>query len=99
MGEKKKVSAFCDEKEAANPYYIRGRVNQEKKQVECLSSKRVIFKYECQSKDDRYCKDVEIGCFLFKEQLAKRLKIIHQSLSENILSCYFGLKPDMNLNP
>ena len=92
MGEKKNISAFCEEKEAANPYYIRAIVNKKTNKVDCLSSKRVLLKYKCETKNDRYCKDKEIGCYLFKEQLAKRLKISHQSLNQNILSCYFDIK-------
>jgi len=98
MGKSLKVAPFCEEKEAANPYYIRAVVDKESKKVQCLSSKRVIIKYQCKSKEDTYCKDVEVGCFLFKEQLAKRLKIVHQSLTDqNILNCYFDVRVDMNI--
>ncbi len=90
MGDKMEISKFCDEKEAANPYYTRAIVKKNKK-VECQSGKRVILKWQCEGKTDKYCQDEEVGCFLFKEKLARRLKIAHQSLSSDkkTLSCYF----------
>ena len=92
MGEVLDVIAFCDKKEAANPYFTRAVVDKEKEAVKCQSAKRVIIKWQCEGKQDRYCKDVEIGCFLFKEKLARRLKIVHQSLTdEKVLNCYFGI--------
>jgi hypothetical protein len=101
MGKKVEISKFCDHKEAANPYFIRGTVDKVKKKVICLSSKRVILKYECEGKKDRFCVDAEIGCFLLKEKLARRLKISHQSLSnKKILNCYFDIGTnslDMNI--
>ena len=101
MGEKKEISKFCDHKEAANPYFIRGIVDKKKRKVVCLSSKRVIIKYGCEGKADQYCKDAEIGCFLLKEKLAKRLKISHQSVTDKkVLNCYFDIGTnslDMNI--
>ena len=98
MGKKVEVAKFCDYKEAANQYFIRGIVNKTKKRVICLSSKRVIIKYSCEGKKDRFCEDAEIGCFLIKEKLARRLKISHQSLTDSVtpsenkvLNCYFDI--------
>ena len=95
MGKAVKVVRFCDEIEAANPYFTRAIISKSKKQVICQSAKRVVIKYECEGKADRYCKDVDMGCFLFKEMLARRLKLAHQSLTDNqlkdkkFLNCYF----------
>ncbi|MFT6632428.1 MAG: hypothetical protein ACJAS4_002391 [Bacteriovoracaceae bacterium] len=90
MGTKVAVVKFCDEVEASNPYFTRALVSKTKRKVICQSAKRVIVKWECEGKDDRFCKDIEIGCFLFKEKLARRLKLVHKSLTENkYLNCYF----------
>lgn len=98
MGKKVKVDAFCDEKEAGNPYYIRAFVDKETKQVKCQSARRVRIHYKCLKNDKKYCKDAEVGCFLFKEQLAKRLKLVHNSLGDDgILKCYFDVRVDMNI--
>ena len=100
MGKKVEVDSFCNEKEAANPYYTRAVVSKDKK-VKCYSGKRVLLKWQCEGKEDKYCKDEEIGCFLMKEKLAKRLSISHQSLDKETqtLKCYFDAQYDIfNLN-
>ena len=90
MGTTVNITPFCDETEAANPYYSRAIVSKTEKKVICQSAKRVVIKWECEGKKDRYCRDSEIGCFLFKERLAKRLKLVHQSITDKkYLNCYF----------
>ena len=93
MGEVKAVAPFCDLKEAANPYYIRAIVLEESKKVECLSAKKVVIKYACEGKNDKHCLDSEIGCFMLREKLAKRLQTTHDSFTENkkYLNCYFEI--------
>jgi hypothetical protein len=100
MGEKVKVVKFCDEAEASNPYFTRAIVSKSKRKVICQSAKRVIIKWECEGKEDNYCKDIDVGCFLFKEKLARRLKLVHKSLTENkYLNCYFDTqKNEMEFN-
>jgi len=100
MGTAVDVMKFCDEKEAANPYFTRAKVDKTTKKVICQSSRRVVLKWECESKSDRYCKDIEVGCFLFKEKLARRLKLVHQSLTDGkYLNCYFDTQVNtMDLN-
>lgn len=99
MGRKVEVAKFCDEKEAGNPYYIRAFIDKESKKVKCLSAKRVILHHRCEPSNDKYCEDSEVGCFLYKEQLAKRLKVAHQSISDDkILKCYFDVRVNMNLD-
>lgn len=88
MGTKVSVFKFCDEVEGGNPYLSRAIVG--KNVVICHSAKRVIIKWECEGKKDKYCKDKDIGCFLFKEKLARRLKLAHGSLVDNkYLNCYY----------
>lgn len=87
MGEKVSPIEYCLQKEITNPYLTRAVISKGK--VTCKSAKRVIIKWECEGKDDKYCKDVEIGCFLFKEILARRLKLAHSSLEDSVLNCYF----------
>lgn len=101
MGVKKSVIDFCDYKEAANPYFARAIVSKKNKTVICQSSKRVILKWKCEGKTDKYCKDPEIGCFLLKEKMARRLKLAHRSLTDkkSYLNCYFDTqKNSLKLN-
>lgn len=100
MGKKVFISKFCEVVEASNPYYTRGKIDKLSKAVHCLSAKRVILKWECEGESDQYCKDKEVGCFLFKEKLAYRLKLVHASLTEKkFLNCYFDTNEnELNLN-
>jgi hypothetical protein len=101
MGEVKQAIDFCDHIEAKNPYFARAIVSKEDRTVRCQSSKRVILKWKCEGKLDKYCKDPDVGCFLLKEKMARRLKLAHKSLTENgkILNCYFDTqKNSLKLN-
>lgn len=99
MGDIVDVIKFCDEQEITNPYLTRALVKKDKT-IRCVSGKRVVIKWECEGKEDKYCKDPDIGCFLFKEKLARRLKLIHQSVTDKKhLNCYFDIKrEELNLN-
>lgn len=96
MGQKVEVSKFCDQKTQDDPYYIRAVINKEQKKIICKSAKRVHIKYACESKDDQFCQDKEIGCYLMQEKFAKRLKSAHVSILDGpkgkILSCHFTPK-------
>lgn len=100
MGKSVKVIKYCDDVEAANPYFTRAIVSKNKKVIVCQSAKRVIIKWECEGATDKYCKDIDLGCFFFKEKLARRLKLAHKSLTDGkILNCYFDTQVnDINLN-
>jgi len=93
MGLKKNVIEFCDLKESDNVFLARAYIDEEKKSVKCRSGRSVIFKWKCEGKNDRYCKDADIGCFLVKEKLARNLKLNHKALDKKsrTLSCYFDL--------
>lgn len=83
------VTTFCETKLAADPYLIRGFVENAK--AYCQSATRVILKYSCESKSDEYCKDSSIGCYKLKDKLAKRLKTVHHSIiDKKELNCYFS---------
>jgi hypothetical protein len=97
MKEVVNVTKFCEKELVEDPYLARGKVVDNK--VQCVSSSRVIFKYEC-DKGESLCDDHEIGCFQVKEKLATRLQINHSSITDkNILNCYFSKNSiDLDLN-
>ena len=53
MGKKVQVSDFCEKELAQDPYYLRGWVDADTKEVVCQSGKQVIFKYLCVKLADR----------------------------------------------
>lgn len=100
MGKKVNVSDFCDKEMAHDPYFLRGYVNEETKEVICQSGKKVIFKYQCvRLADKRICgQSAEISCKEIRQKLARRLDIVHQSFTKNEkgikeLNCYFESLP------
>tara|TARA_Y100000768_G_scaffold209963_1_gene158147 strand:+ start:24484 stop:24993 length:510 start_codon:yes stop_codon:yes gene_type:complete len=92
MGEVKDIAPFCAYQERMNDHYARAVVSEKSKEVFCISSRRVILKYACDGKEDRFCESSEKGCFFLKEKLAKKLSLKHHSLLDQTLSCYFDQK-------
>lgn len=100
MGKKVDVSKFCEKELAADPYYLRGSVDRDNKEVVCLSGKKVLFKYLCvKAKDKALCSsEAKSACQYIQGKLARRLDIVHSSFTENHkrikqLNCYFESLP------
>lgn len=100
MGKKIKVGKFCDKEMVTDPYYIRAYINKDSKQVVCHSGKKVTFKFQCvRQKEHRLCEaTAKSSCSKIKEKLAKRLDIVHSSVTKNEkgikeLNCYFESLP------
>lgn len=100
MGKKIDVAAFCDKAMVADPYYLRAYVDKDSKEVVCHSGKKVLFKYQCVKLADRkLCEtSAKVSCEQMKQKLAKRLDIVHSSVTKNAkgikeLNCYFESLP------
>ncbi len=100
MGKKIQVRQFCEKKLAADPYYLRAYVDKEDKEVVCVSGKKVLFKYQCVKLSDRaLCSQTaEKSCLQIREQLAKRLDLVHSSFVKSEkgirqLNCFFESLP------
>jgi hypothetical protein len=100
MGKKIAVADFCEKELAADPYYLRAYVEKDSKKVICHSGKKVIFKYQCVKLADRRLCDGEakMSCSELKQKIAKRLDIVHASVTKNDkgikeLNCYFESLP------
>jgi hypothetical protein len=100
MGTKVEAGKFCEKAMVQDPYYLRGHVDLDKKEIICHSGKKVIFKYQCaklaaQSKCSRPPK---VSCEEFRKKLAYRLDLVHASVTKNEkgiseLNCYFESLP------
>lgn len=100
MGKKADVGVFCDKEMAADPYYLRGYIDQTKKEVICVSGKKVIFKFLCvRKKDEKMCNlEAKKACEFIQGKLAKRLDLVHSSFLKNEkgqkqLNCFFESLP------
>lgn len=100
MGKKADVGIFCEKEMAADPYYLRGYVDQDKKEIVCVSGKKVLFKFLCvRKKDERMCSmDAKKACEFIQDKLAKRLDLVHFSFIKNEkgqkqMNCFFESLP------
>lgn len=95
MGKKVNVSDFCQQKMVTDPYYLRGYAKDDR--VECLSGKKVIFKYGCRKKDRLCAMKPDVACTELKTKLAYRLDLIHFSLIDKEkyqqLNCFYESLP------
>lgn len=100
MGKKVQVGMFCEKELAHDPYYLRGYVDEAKKEVVCVSGKKVLFKYQCVKLSDKaLCsQEPQKSCSFIKEKLAKRLDLVHASFVKSDkgikqLNCFFESLP------
>lgn len=100
MGKKITVGDFCEKELAQDPYYLRGYIDSTKKQVVCISGKKVYFKYQCVKLADKALCDIDSAksCAVIKAKLARRLDLVHHSFTKNQvgikeLNCLFESLP------
>ncbi len=100
MGKKLNVGKFCEKVTAADPYYLRAYIDKEKKEVVCVSGKKVLFKYLCVKLSDKsLCSgEAKTSCRYIQKKLANRLDLVHSSFVKNEkgikqLNCFFESLP------
>lgn len=100
MGTKVSVGKFCEKELIADPYYLRAYVDQDQKQVVCVSGKKVLFKYLCVKLSDKaLCsQEAKKSCEHIQNKLARRLDLVHSSFVKNEkgikqLNCFFESLP------
>lgn len=99
MSRKLLVADFCDKELAHDPYLLRGEVDAEAKKVHCYSGTKVILKYQCVKLSDReICANAENSCKDMQKKLARRLDIVHSSVTRSEkgikeLNCYYESLP------
>jgi len=105
MGKKIIVGDFCEQEMSQDPYYLRGWIDQNSKEVICHSGKKVIFQYLCvKLADKELCsRPAKEACLQMKFKLARRLDIVHASFTQTEkkikqLNCYFDVA-GKNLTP
>lgn len=100
MGKKVKVGDYCEKVTAADPYYLRAYVDKEKREVVCVSGKKVLFKYQCVKLSDKaLCSgEAKNSCKYIQKKLARRLDLVHASFVKSEkgikqLNCFFESLP------
>lgn len=99
MGRKTNATDFCARELSHDPYLLRGEVDAVKRQIHCTSGRKAHLKYQCVKLSDRaLCQDAKRGCQEMQRKLARRLDIVHSSVTKNDkgiseLNCYFESLP------
>lgn len=100
MGKKLSVGRFCEKATAADPYYLRAYIDKDKREVVCVSGKKVLFKYQCvKLSDKKLCSgEAKNSCEFIQQKLAKRLDLVHASFVKSEkgikqLNCFFDSLP------
>ena len=100
MGKKVNVGDFCYREMAADPYYLRAFIDKDTKEVECVSGKKVLFKFLCvKLSDKKFCsQSAKESCGVIQQKLARRLDMVHSSFTKNEkgikqLNCFFESLP------
>ncbi len=98
MGEVVKVSEFCSEVLTEKDTFLRGVVDEEKRQVICHLGTAAKLIVSC--KGNTYCQNKNTGCKKLNSIFASSLDYIHGSIQEDekILSCYFSSKNILSLD-
>lgn len=97
MSEMVSINAFCREKRKLDPFFARGFYDEVNSKIVCQSARKIILKYECESKLERFCEEATKGCLEMKERFAYELNIVHSGLSSSeegnkVLICLFEAK-------
>ncbi len=90
MSKKTSVVDFCKKNITKN--LIRGFIDTKTKKVICQSGNRIVFKYNCVS-NKTYCASTS-ACNEVQKDLAMTLDLVHSSITENNLNCYFSAKSE-----
>ncbi len=98
MSKKVDVGQFCDRELVTDPYYLRGYIDQNKKEVVCVTGKKVLFKYLCISKKAPCSMEALNACKYIQDKLAKRLDLTDSFFDRNNkgvkqLNCSFESLP------
>tara|TARA_R110000868_G_scaffold164359_20_gene396964 strand:+ start:3902 stop:4378 length:477 start_codon:yes stop_codon:yes gene_type:complete len=94
MGREVEVAAFC-EKIESNDALLRGFVSKSKSQVYCEYGTSVSLSLSCDKDHYHYCQKAETGCKQLRSIFAKKLDLMHSSLTgtPKVLNCHYSI-PD-----
>jgi hypothetical protein len=90
FNEKFSIIDFCLKKIPTQKYLTRGYAVEKEKKVYCEEAQSVMISISCDKRDLRYCLDPRKGCEQLKKIFASRLEVVHYSMLEKNLNCYFA---------
>jgi len=98
MGKSYPVIDFCLHQFLMDKTITRGIIDSKSKTVKCERSTSVMVSLSCDKKDLTYCFDPKKGCNEIRKIYANRLELVHYSMLEKNINCYFARPIGENLN-
>ncbi len=98
MGKVFPVIDFCLNQFLMDKTVTRGIIDGKTKTVKCERSTSVMVSLSCDKKDLTYCFDPKKGCSELRKLYANRLDLVHFSMLEKNINCYFARPLGESLN-
>lgn len=98
MNKTYKAIDFCLNKFPLDKTLTRGIVDEKSKKVICESSPSIMLAISCDARDLKYCFDPKKGCDELGKIYAHRLEVVHYSMLEKNINCYFSKPVDDSFN-
>ena len=90
MGKVYPVIDFCLNQFLVDKTITRALVDVKTKTVKCEKSVSVLVSISCDKRDMKYCFKPKEGCEELRIMYANRLELVHFSLLEKNINCYFA---------
>ena len=98
FNQKFKIMDFCMQKIPFAKNITRGYANEKEQKIYCEEAHSVMVSIACDERDMHYCLDPKKGCDMLKKIYAYRLDVVHYSMLEKNLNCYFSKPLGENLD-
>jgi hypothetical protein len=98
LNQKFKIIDFCLQKMPLDKHLTRGYAVEKEKKVYCEVAQSVMVSVSCDARDMYLCFDPKKGCLQLKNIYAYRLEVVHYSMLEKNLNCYFAKPLGDNLD-
>jgi hypothetical protein len=98
LNQKISIVDFCIQKNPLAKFFTRGYAVDKEKKVYCEEGQSVMVSVSCDTRDLHYCFDPKKGCEQLQKIYANRLEVVHYSMLEKNLNCYFAKPLGENLD-
>lgn len=90
MGKVYPAIDFCLNQFLMDKTITRALVDSKTKTVKCEKSVSVMISLSCDKRDLKYCFNPQKGCEELRKIYANRLELVHYSMLEKNINCYFA---------
>lgn len=98
MGKVFPAMKFCLSKFPQEQTLTRAIVDEKSKLVKCEMSESVMVSISCDQRDLKYCLDPKKGCEELRQLYAQQLEVVHFSMLDKKINCYFAKKAGESLD-